>query len=147
MPKPDPKMAAEDVARDAEALSALCDLWRGTDIWITMNGRSMSPTIRPGSKILIRCDETLIVPGAIVAFRRDKGMVVHRFVEYAGAVDGPGVQIVCRGDANGYNDPPIPISDVVGVVVEFRAPTVADYAHRIGRAAGRRWRRIFGQRK
>jgi len=54
---------------------------KGTSIRITASGYSMYPAIRPGNTIIIKpVDEDDLKCGSIIAWKREKDMVVHRLV-------------------------------------------------------------------
>jgi len=42
---------------DPVRLEALCELWRSAerDLWVTLEGTSMTPTILPGSRVRLTC--------------------------------------------------------------------------------------------
>jgi len=116
--------AAAFITRDPARLTALCALWRssGREVWVTLQGSSMVPNIVPGSRLLLSCRPAPPEVGMAVAYRRGAELIVHRVVAVAADPSGKGF-IVCRGDANGYNDSPVRMEDVVGIVVEIRPPT------------------------
>ena len=107
------------VIRHPEHLQALCELWcvSQSDVWLTLQGGSMMPTFRPGSRLRLRCHQYVPVLGDIIAFRRETQLIVHRLL----SVDAQG-RLICQGDANAMPDMPITLSEVVGMIVEARAP-------------------------
>lgn len=74
----------------------------------------MLPTIRPGSRVLIRragADE--VQCGDIVLINRDSGFRLHRLVSVLSAPDD--MQLITRGDNDMGNDPPVSASLLLGV--------------------------------
>jgi hypothetical protein len=112
------------VTRDPQRLEALCLLWQSAEreIWITLKGTSMCPTILPGTRLLLRCHRRDIAVGAIVAYRFHGALVVHRLEKILDGDPQAGRQLVCRGDNVEGSDPPIPVGAVVGEVVRIGAP-------------------------
>lgn len=113
-----PVTPAASVARGPEGLAALCALWQaeGREIWITLNGGSMGPTILPGTRVRLHCHQRSPALGDIVAYRQDGLLVIHRLVEITGPPDAP--RLICLGDGNILPDPPVPAGAVVGTVIE-----------------------------
>lgn len=75
------RMNTEDDQR--KVLRDLADelLDKGTSIRITASGYSMYPAIRPGNTIIIKpVEEEELKCGSIIAWKREKDMVVHRLV-------------------------------------------------------------------
>jgi len=89
-------------------------LAEGKTIRIKAHGYSMYPCIKPGSLILI---EPLNIkgpplPGEIIAIRREKGLIVHRFSR---SVFKDGITwYIARGDSNAYPDNPVKIDKIAG---------------------------------
>ena len=113
---PDSLTAAEISASTPERLAALCQQWQAEEreIWITLRGGSMSPTILPGTRFCLRCHTDLPTVGEIIAYRQGNVLVVHRLVEIAGAPDA--LRLICLGDGNVVPDLPVPANGVVGTV-------------------------------
>lgn len=76
-------------------------------------GSSMEPTIPPGSLVIGVRGEPQV--GSVVVFDDRGSLVVHRVV-YTNST-----HVVTRGDACLENDPPVPIGDVLCIVVLHRA--------------------------
>jgi len=75
----------------------------------------MLPAIGSGDSISVHLvDLADVQPGEVVAFVRDRHIVVHRFVRRTLGVDG--VRIVTRGDACFHNDLPVSRDEFLGVV-------------------------------
>jgi signal peptidase I len=92
-------------------------LSEGKTIRIKAHGYSMYPSIKPGSLILI---EPLNIkgmprPGEIIAIRREKGLIVHRFSKII--VRNNITFYVARGDSNAYADNPVKIDKIAGRIV------------------------------
>jgi len=117
--------AAAALTTDPQRLAALCELWRSeeTELWITLQGGSMIPTIHPGASFRLHCRAGGFQVGDILAFRRDGCLVVHRLIRIeAGAAPGDR-RLICQGDANRQPDSPISMDEVVGFVGEIRNPS------------------------
>ena len=127
------------VIRHPQHLQALCELWRGSqkDVWLTLQGGSMMPTFRAGSRLRLRCCQYVPVPGDVIAFRRGTHLIVHRLL----SVDPEGC-LICQGDANAVPDVPITLSEVVGLIVEARPPAFPARLHRGGMRVKRALSRI-----
>jgi signal peptidase I len=117
--------SAVEITQHSERLPALCDLWKAGahEVWITLEGGSMQPTLPPGSRLRIRCGQTRPQLGDVVAFCRNGELVIHRLIgtESAGAAEP--TAYLFRGDANPVPDPPVTAEQLVGVVVETRLPS------------------------
>jgi len=113
---------------DPVRLEALCELWRSAerDLWVTLEGTSMTPTILPGSRVRLTCGPFEPASKDVIAFRRDSRLIIHR-VKHC---DANGY-VICQGDANSLEDAPVPFKDVVGLVAEFRPPNITARAQRV----------------
>ncbi|RMG07123.1 MAG: hypothetical protein D6731_24350 [Planctomycetota bacterium] len=83
-------------------------LARGLRVRLRVRGGSMAPSLHDGQRIEI---EPLRRPprvGEVVACRVGDRLRVHRVVAF-----GP-AGVVTRGDANGRDDPPLPLGEVLG---------------------------------
>ena len=88
---------------------------KGTSIRITASGYSMFPAIRPGNTIIIKPvppDE--LKCGMIIAWKREKDLVVHRLV-LAYEADGEKYYLT-RGDSSRSSDKPVTIDMIAGRV-------------------------------
>jgi signal peptidase I len=95
-----------DVAVDSLRLSG--------SLRLRVTGSSMLPTIRPGSRVLIRRaapDEILC--GDIVLLRANTGLRLHRLVSILQAPGG--AQLITRGDNDMEDDPPISAAQLLGL--------------------------------
>ena len=124
-----PNSTCAAVIQHPQRLQALCELWCGSqqDVWLTLQGGSMMPTIRAGSRLRLRCHQYVPVLGDVIAFRRGTQLIVHRLQ----SVDAQG-RLICQGDANAAPDVPITLSEVVGLIVETQAPAFPARLHRGG---------------
>jgi hypothetical protein len=118
-------MAVTEITHHAERLSALCELWQDErqEIWITLQGISMLPTLPPGTRLRLSCARSAPRIGDVVAFRREGGLIVHRIIA---VVEGRGdveAAYVCQGDGNDAPDPPVLLAEIVGVVRESQEPS------------------------
>jgi hypothetical protein len=120
---------AVEVTGHPERLAALCDLWRRErrEVRLTLQGGSMSPAIRAGSRLRVACGDAEPAIGEVIAALYQDRLVIHRLirVERDGAAED---RYICRGDANPQADAPITRGQIVGVVREHRAPSLA---HRV----------------
>jgi signal peptidase I len=136
----------------AEALRA------GAETRVRVMGTSMLPALWPGDILVIRALVITPSSGNIVLFLRQGRLFAHRVVRAVGS------ELITRGDALPDLDPPVRVSEVLGVVAEIvrdgsqpvaaRAPSltqrVAALAVRRSEAVYRlmlRWRnaqKIFG---
>lgn len=92
-------------------------LSEGKTIRIKAHGYSMYPSIKPGSIILIEPvgKKGTLVPGEIIAIKRENGLVVHRLVRI---VTKNGVtSFIARGDSNAYADNPVNYDKIAGRIV------------------------------
>lgn len=104
--------------RPAQHLDAALSLYRrrGQLIESTVRGRSMMPTLPPGSRIRIRCQPHRVYHrGEVVAFLTSGHVVAHR-VRWQ--VPGrQGGYLVTQGDALRVPDVPVAVPAVLGPVV------------------------------
>ena len=137
----DSSMNAAMTTRNPQRLAALCALWQEAerDVWLTLQGESMMPTILPGARLCVRCQGRDLPLGTIIAFRRGRSLVVHRLKAVAWTDTGE-QRLICQGDGNLHTDEPIAPEDVVGVVVAIRAPHAAARASLAVRRVLRPWR-------
>ena len=94
-------------------LQALCSFGEAR---FAATGASMLPAIWPGDILMVRkCQhESAIVPGEVVLFERDGGLVAHRVVTRLESQKD--ALLVTRGDSHLRADPPVPEAEVIGVV-------------------------------
>jgi signal peptidase len=92
----------------AEALRA------GAHTRVRVMGTSMLPALWPGDILVVRggLPATLSV-GDIVLFLRYGRLFAHRVVRKSGA------ELITRGDALSYRDPPVQASELLGLVVQI----------------------------
>lgn len=139
--------AAAEITRDPKRLAALCSLWQsaGQEVWVTLRGRSMAPSIPDGSRVLIRCGEVEAGLGETIAYRRGGRLIIHRLVSESIDPEDGRRRLHCRGDGNKTPDAPIDAADLVGVVIDVRPPsarfrlrhTIRKLASRARRSVGR----------
>ena len=100
---------------DVTAAFAREALARQGGLWVKEATPSMLPLIRPGDELrLAPVDPEQIVPGMLIAYRREPGLVVHRVI----ACDETGV--IAKGDALAASDPVVPWHQVIARVVALR---------------------------
>ncbi len=103
---------------DLTAAFAQETLTRQGLLWVREATASMLPLIRPGDEIrLAPVEPDRVVPGMLIAYRRDARLGIHRVL----ARDGAGV--VAKGDALVSPDAPLPWNQVVARVAALRRPT------------------------
>lgn len=79
---------------------------------LRVQGTSMLPALRPGSVVeILRADPASLRPGDVILFERAGRLFCHRL---QGWIPGSGPQLRTRGDFLGYDDPPVPLSAVLG---------------------------------
>ena len=137
---------ADGLARRPDRLAALTDLWRfdKCQVWITLTGHSMAPTVPAGSRLRLACGRRAFAPGEVLAYRRQGVLLVHRLRRVISDSGGRPL-LLCRGDANPGDDPPCAPDAVLGVVVEVRPPTLATRARLGARRITARLRRCLGR--
>jgi signal peptidase I len=94
-------------------------LAEGTTIRVKTDGYSMYPFIKPGAIILIEPpkDESVPVPGEIIAWKRESGFVVHRLVRIVKS--GNEIMYITRGDSCSFEDQPVSKEQIAGKVVSI----------------------------
>ena len=91
----------------------------GTTIRVKTDGYSMYPFIKPGAIILIEPlkEESVPVPGEIIAWKRESGFVVHRLIRIVKS--GNEVRYITRGDSCSFKDQPVSREQIAGKVVRI----------------------------
>jgi hypothetical protein len=133
-----------ETRRDPRA-TTLLGLYRsygrtGRQVWLETQGTSMHPLVGPGGRMLVEFGATPARVGEVVLFERREAIVAHRIVGRRRR-DGR-EQLIVKGDAEAYFDPPIGRDDVLGVVRGIRRGD-AGPVHRRG-LGGRSSRVIAG---
>jgi signal peptidase I len=97
-------------------------LAEGKTIRVKAEGYSMYPSIRPGSVIYIEPIEpySVLVPGEIIAWKKETGFVVHRFVRVYELENLK--YFVTRGDSSLGEDEPVLFEQIAGRVVKVEYP-------------------------
>ena len=99
----------------AAVAALLRDRARRGELWIPVDGASMSPTLQPGTEVLVR-PGARPRPGEVwAAVGVDGALVVHRCVWLR-----PGGPWTFRGDAEPDDDVPVSEARLVGRVVANR---------------------------
>ncbi|HBE41327.1 MAG TPA: hypothetical protein DDW27_09010 [Bacteroidales bacterium] len=92
-------------------------LAEGRILKIKADGYSMYPSIKPGTTIFIEtlAENKILLPGEIIAWKRESGFVVHRFArsEYKGNE----VFYYTRGDSCIREDEPVTRDQIAGKVI------------------------------
>ncbi|HLK59094.1 MAG TPA: S24/S26 family peptidase [Chthonomonadaceae bacterium] len=117
-------IAAASLTRDPRRLAALCALWQNgeQEVWITLKGNSMLPTLPPGTRLRLRCHLRDIEIGSIIVYRREESLIVHRLQAVLLDAETGERKFVCKGDGNRSLDPPVPEELLVGMIVASRLP-------------------------
>jgi hypothetical protein len=133
-------MAAEGLldVRDL-ARTGLLESYRreGAEAWLTTDGGSMLPLIRPGSRVLVEFGARPVV-GEVILFPMGGAYVAHRVVGRPRR--SMSASLIVKGDAEPYPDRPIEPVEVLGVVRAVRWPQEA--ASRLAGLGGRSGRLI-----
>jgi signal peptidase I len=102
--------------REAHFQKACCELVVDVarisgKVQLKVAGASMVPTLWPGDLVFVRrCDPAQLQPNAIIVFRQEQRLVIHRFMHWAGQ------SVIARGDARPCFDDPVSVDDIVGEV-------------------------------
>jgi hypothetical protein len=115
--------AVEGVARvqPAALLAIVRDVVSvGGSVWIRVTGKSMNPIIRDGDRVLIGGVRGAPRCGSVVLLDAGGSPLLHRIVAYR--PEG----IITRGDSRITEDPPHPLSSVLGraLIVERGASSI-----------------------
>lgn len=95
----------------ATVLLPLCmDANEGTRVMV--RGWSMGSLMGPVSEIRVEKSRSLPRTGTVVLVTKGNGFVVHRIIRR----DGASGQVVTKGDACRWPDPPVSLSDLAGEV-------------------------------
>lgn len=95
---------------------ALEVLARDGGVWGRGTGLSMLPLIRPDDEVrLVLVDPARVVPGMLIAYRREERLVIHRVLACGDA------GIVAKGDASAWPDPSVRRDAVLARVVALRS--------------------------
>lgn len=92
-------------------------LAEGKTLKVRADGYSMYPSVKPGAVIFIEplAPETNLVPGEIIAWKRESGFVVHRLSRILKTNDN--ISYITRGDSCASEDPPVNRELIAGKVV------------------------------
>jgi peptidase S24-like protein len=82
--------------------------------WIEATGRSMHPSIPPGSRLLVDFGRGALRQGEVLVFRRGDALIAHRLVGWRHTTEG--LRLYARGDGEAFIDPVLTERDVLGVV-------------------------------
>jgi signal peptidase I len=108
-------------------------LSEGKSLRIRADGYSMFPAIRPGNIIIIDPlpDPSTLIPGDIIACRRESGFVVHRLTAIREEDDN--TLFITRGDSCRQEDQPTESGKIVGIVtaIETKKGTITPTPRRI----------------
>jgi signal peptidase I len=98
-------------------------LSEGTSLKVKADGYSMYPSIKPGSVILIEplADGLSPLPGEIIAWKRESGLVVHRLVKITKEENK--ISYITRGDSCVCEDQPILRDQIAGKVIRVETPS------------------------
>lgn len=96
-------------------------LAEGKTLKVKAEGFSMYPSIKPGSLIYIEPvpSGTELLPGEIIAWKKESGFVVHRLIKVLKDED---VLLITRGDSCMTEDDPVNFEQLAGRVVKVEDP-------------------------
>ena len=91
-------------------------LSEGKSLRIKADGYSMFPAIHPGDIVIIAPvhNQSNLIPGDIIVFRRDSGFVLHRLTDIRH--DNDNTLFITRGDSSMNEDKPTTADKISGVV-------------------------------
>ena len=122
------------------------DLLRtGHCIHFRAEGQSMQPTIRDGDMLTVEpIALEQVRAGDVLLYHAARGPLVHRVVrvvqmQKCGAAADSGSSVILRGDASDTCDDPVPVSRILGKVVQVDCASAAGAPTRWARWA--RWAR------
>lgn len=97
-------------------------LSEGKTLKLRADGFSMFPSIKPGSIVFIEpaSDISALEKGTIIAWKLEKGFVVHRIVRKFEKDNQ--IFVVTRGDCNLHEDIPLPATLIAGKVIRIEYP-------------------------
>jgi len=97
-------------------------LSEGKKIKVKAEGYSMYPAVKPGSIIYIEPVDlsTGLLPGELIAWKRESGLVVHRLVRIA--YDENKILYITRGDSSTNEDQPVTPDQIAGRVFRVEYP-------------------------
>ncbi len=90
-------------------------LSKGTSVRLKASGYSMYPVVRPGNTVIIKpVEPEKLQCGMIVAWKREKDMVVHRLI--LAYESGGKKYFITRGDSCRSSDKPVTVDMIAGRV-------------------------------
>lgn len=89
---------------------------------IVVTGNSMLPLLRAGDRVLVAPVNRPLRRGDIVVFTHENQLVIHRLIRFM-ELDHP-CCLITKGD-NGPSDPPVPLAQVVGIVIALQRADVS----------------------
>jgi hypothetical protein len=91
-------------------------------VWLTLQGKSMQPTLIPGSAAgIVSAPPEALRPGRIIAFSQGGRVVVHRIVARRQGAGASDLLLLTKGDA-AAPDEPVPGAAVIGWAKWLRLP-------------------------
>jgi len=87
---------------------------------LTVSGYSMAPLLRPGDVVVVRLGQVRPRLGDLVVRRQSDALVVHRVIKLAGR------QVITKGDATIFPDPPATPAELLGVVTSIEGTSTLD---------------------
>ena len=108
-------------SNDDRTFKAVRDLIEaGEEVWITVTGRSMEPTLHPGDRVLLRPPESAWFRGRVVLSEFSGRPVLHRLLHIRPET------VTTAGDACRREDPPVSRSALIAeaVAVQCKRGTV-----------------------
>ena len=100
---------------DYRTFKAVRDLIEaGEEVWITVTGRSMEPTLYPGDRVLLRPPDSAWFRGRVVLYEFSGRPVLHRLLHIRSET------VTTAGDACRREDPPVSRSALIAEAVAVR---------------------------
>jgi len=117
------KMTPDEIPAQLTCYYIKSRITNGYSVTITLNTGSMSPLLPTGSELLVYDIEPgSLWKGAVVVFKRNGLAFTHRLVGLVRDRHGRITHIRTKGDATTHSDVPVPIEDLLGVVLKSKGP-------------------------
>lgn len=105
--------------RDIGIITAVLE--SGNSVELPATGYSMFPILRPGDKVIVKplTKGELPLPGNIVVYLQNNGLVMHRLVEIINGNSNEPV-FITRGDSMTVRDEPLHQHQLIGIAYSYR---------------------------
>jgi signal peptidase len=100
--------------------STVFDIWQQTDkeTQLKLSGHSMTPLIKNGDWLILKHNNNNIRVGSIIAYRRERKIVVHRVIKIQNNSDNN--YFITKGDFNLHIDSAVEMKSVIGKVIAVK---------------------------